>query len=344
MLLTTTSSVIVTFLISDKMMRPLGILFSFCSTAVLLSVPHDGSMIDSPDAQRESAYGKAILIHHLPDTLSFCGEPVPLQYQDVRERMEREFYTTLHGDAQIVLLLKQAGRVFPLLEERLHQAGLPDDIKYLVVAESGLRNVVSAKGAAGLWQFTEDAARGVGLEVNYWIDERFNLEKTTSAAMKFLRDLYDRFRSWTLAAAAYNAGPENITDNVKFQWEGDYYRLFLNEETSRYIFRIVALKEILSHPVQYGFILGKGEVYEPYDVKQVEVNAPIPNLALWAKEHGTSYRDIKMLNPWILKRKLPYGQYVITVPRAANPQQIDLSKYDYGEVKYQDEPSNSLRR
>jgi len=326
-------------------MKHVVILFSLLTAAFLL-MQWQRSITGSLRSiiKSDDSYKNEILNFRLPDTMMFCSERLPLEKQEVREQMEREFYATLHSNAQIILILKQAGRSFPFLEERLQQAGLPDDIKYLVVAESGLRNVVSPKGAAGLWQVTEDAARVLGLEVNYWIDERFHLEKATDAAIKYLKTLYERFHSWTLAAAAYNAGPENIDDNIKFQWEDNYYDLFLNEETSRYIFRIAALKEIVSHSEKYGFVISKEELYKPRDVKQVEVNSAIPNLALWAKEQGTTYKEIRMLNPWILKRKLPKGRYVIAVPCTSSPKRLDLSKYDYGEVKYEDEPGNKHRR
>ncbi|HQT92766.1 MAG TPA: transglycosylase SLT domain-containing protein, partial [Candidatus Kryptobacter bacterium] len=238
---------------------------------------------------------------------------MPLEVPDVRERMEQAFYIEL-SDAQIILDLKRSTKYFPYIEKRLREMNLPEDLKYLPVAESALRNLVSSRGAAGLWQFTDDTARRYDLRVNYYVDERYNFRKATDAALNYLNDLHSEFGSWTLAAAAYNMGKNGIERTVNYQMTTNYYNLQLNDETSRFVFRIVALKQIMSHYKTYGFDLTRNDFYQAPEVRSVEVRQ-INDLSVWAQQQGTSCRDVKYLNPWLKERLLPAGRWSLDLPQ-----------------------------
>ena len=253
----------------------------------------------------------------IPNKLDFCGERIPIEIPEVRERVEREFYLLLQQPGQVILYLKRAGRYFPMFERILKEENVPDDLKYLSVAESALYMSRSAKGAVGLWQFIESTAKSLGLTVDDNIDERRNPEKSTYVACKYLKQGYNKHKSWTMAAAGYNMGHSGVDENKEFQGVTDYFDLFLNEETSRYIFRIVVIKEIMTHPDKYGFLLKPEQLYTQEKVKTISVDKAIDNLADWAKKQGTTYKDVKLLNPWILKRALPSPKgkaYQIDIP------------------------------
>lgn len=252
----------------------------------------------------------------LPDELEFCGERVPLENQIIRERAEREFYVNLQQPGQLILYLKRTTRFFPIFDSIFRKYSIPDDFKYLAVAESGLENVRSPKEALGVWQFIPSTARDYGLIVNDTIDERLNIYKSTESACRYLRRAYDKFGSWILAAASFNMGIASLVDNINFQGVKNYFELFLNQETSRYIFRVIILKEILINWDKYGFALNSYDFYPPYKTKQVKCSEGIPNLAEWANKQGTNYYMVKLLNPWILKRSLPKPKdyYVIDIP------------------------------
>lgn len=273
----------------------------------------------SAQIQKKSKYENVsrLSTYRIPDTLTFCGERVPLEVPDVRERMEQAFYTEL-SDGQIILDLKRTTRYFPYIEEKLKSKNLPDDIKYMAVAESALRNVVSSKQAAGIWQFIPESARKYGLIVNEYVDERFNFQKETEAALNMLMDLRTNLGSWTLAAAAYNMGLDGVKASLDYQMVDNYYSLYLNDETSRFVFRIVALKEILSHYRSYGFELTPADFYQ-YPETKIVVVTRIDDIAAWARSQGSSYKEIKLLNPWMINRSLPEGTWAIEVPKYAQP-------------------------
>ena len=192
-------------------------------------------------------------------------------------------------------------RYFPIMEPILKEHGIPDDFKYLAVAESNLSNASSPAGAKGFWQFMKGTGKDYGLEINSEVDERYHLEKSTKAACKFLNKLKDRHGTWALAAAAYNSGSSRVSGNLKSQKETSYYDLNMNQETSRYLFRIIALKEILSNPANFGFQLNSEDLYPPLtDYSIVDFNEPVPSWADFAKQYGISYRMLKVYNPWIL--------------------------------------------
>ncbi len=232
---------------------------------------------------------------------SFAGEDVPMDNFDARERLDRELTVNSYRHSATIQYIKLANRYFPYIERELARNGMPDDFKYLAVAESGLRNAISPAGAKGIWQFMSGTGRDYGLEINKEIDERYHLEKSTAAAIKYLKRLKDRHGKWTLAAAAYNMGSSGLSRDLSDQREDDYYDLNLNLETGRYIFRILALKEILSNPSDYGFHIDQADKYPPLDdYYTVDVNTVVSSWGDFASEYGISYRMLKVYNPWIM--------------------------------------------
>jgi hypothetical protein len=252
-----------------------------------------------------------------PTQIDFAGEKTPLNISDVRERLDRELLVNANLDATTLLILKRANRAFPVIEPILKQYGIPDDFKYLAVIESGLVNAVSPAGARGVWQFMPETGKQYGLEVNEIVDERYHLAKSTVAACKYLLAAKNKFGSWTLAAASYNAGLGGVNKQLTFQGVDSYYDVLLADETSRYVFRILALKEIMQHPAQYGFTLTPGELYGVIPSKTVSVTASVPDLAAFAKEQGINYKILKIHNPWMRDRKLDVSggkEYSVEIP------------------------------
>jgi len=242
---------------------------------------------------------------NLNKSFSFAGEAVPMDNFDAKERLDRELTVNSYRHSATIQYIKLAHRFFPYIERKLAENGMPDDIKYLAVAESGLRNAVSPAGAKGIWQFMKGTGKDYGLEINSEIDERYHLEKSTEAAITYLRKLKNRFGSWTLAAAAYNMGAAGLSGDLSEQREEDYYDLNLNQETGRYVFRILALKEILSNPSEYGFQIDDSEKYPPLDdFYHVDVNHIVSSWGGFAEEYGVSYRMLKVYNPWIVSSAL----------------------------------------
>jgi hypothetical protein len=295
------------------------ILFLIISSGSLMActLSENTAQQSSPGQQNQPEFNRFLSSISLPAELSFCGERVPLEIPEVRERAEREFYLNLQSPGQIILYLKRAGRYFPVFEKILKEEKAPDDLKFLAVAESALYMARSTKDAVGIWQFMPSTAKAMGLIVDEYVDERRHVEKSTHAAIQYLRSGYNAHKSWTLAAAGYNMGQENVRDNTDFQQKNSFYDLYLNEETSRYILRIAIVKEIMMNPARYGFTLQDKDLYKPEPQKFIRWEQAIPDLAAWAKEQGTTYKDIKLLNPWILKRSLHaprHGAWFITVP------------------------------
>ena len=244
-------------------------------------------------------------IHVLyPKQMDFAGEAIPYYLNDVQERLDREMITNLNYHTNTTLVLKRANKVFPVIEPILKQYGVPDDFKYLAVIESSLVNAVSPAGARGVWQFMPETAKEKGMEVNDFVDERYHLEKSTVAACKYLVEAKNKFGNWTLAAASYNGGMAGISKRLQEQEVTDFYDLLLTEETSRYVFRILALKEIMQNPTKYGFEMPKEVLYQLIPVKKVEVDSSITNLATFAKSQGINYKILKIHNPWLRDKKL----------------------------------------
>ena len=253
----------------------------------------------------------------LPRSLDFAGEPMPLDDPEIRKRFEREMLLNLQSEGQIMLYLKRSGEFFEMYDRILTEERVPLDLKYLSVAESALFQSQSGKGAVGLWQFIPETGRRYGLRVDEYVDERRNPEKSTRAAARYLRDNYARYNSWYLAMAAYNMGEGATNDDLSFQRQRSFFDLYVNEETSRYPFRIMAIKEIMTNPRKYGFVMRKEDYYRLPKSKTVTVAEDIPNLAEWAAAQGSTYKHVKLANPWILRRSLPRptgGPYEILVP------------------------------
>jgi len=232
-------------------------------------------------------------------SLNFCGEKVPMHLADVQERYDRELTINRNLHASTELVIKRANRMFPVIEPILRKYGVPDDFKYLAVIESRLENAVSPAGARGVWQFMPATAKEYGMEVNDIIDERYHLEKATEAACKYLLDAKKRFGSWTMAAASYNGGMAGMTRQMNRQKGTDYYDLLFVEETSRYVFRILALKEIMENSEKYGYTIPQNELYKPIKTKKIEVSNSIEDLADWSIEQGINYKILKVHNPWL---------------------------------------------
>ena len=244
----------------------------------------------------------------IPDSLMLVDEPVPVKQKDVRERIDRELLVNTYWQSNALLLLKRKHKFFPVIEPILKREGVPDDFKYLAVAESGLQNVTSPSGAKGFWQIMKKTAKELGLEVNDEVDERYNLEKATVAACQYLKKAKQKYGSWTLAAASYNAGMNKVSNELQRQKADNYYDLLLNDETARYVPRIIALKYILEHPKDFGFIYSEEDLYTPYKYYEVAIDSSVTDWADFSKKFKMSYKELKLLNPWLREQKLTNKQ------------------------------------
>ncbi|MFW6268404.1 MAG: transglycosylase SLT domain-containing protein [Marinilabiliaceae bacterium] len=241
----------------------------------------------------------------IPENIAFAGEELPMERSYIRESFDRELLVNVYWQSQTLLFIKRANKYFPVIEPILEEEGVPEDFKYLALAESSLiMRARSHAGAVGPWQFLRGAARDYGLEVNSEVDERFHLEKSTRAACRFLKSSKEKFGSWTLAASAYNAGRSHILGQLNRQKTNNYYDLLLNEETSRYIFRLVAIKEILENQEKYGFHVKEENLYHMPETYEVQIDSQINNFADFAIEHDISYKELKDLNPWLRENYL----------------------------------------
>jgi hypothetical protein len=248
---------------------------------------------------RRMADNYKILSPPLPGNPKFAGEKVMLHDEELKERFEREILVNTFWHSQTILLLKRANRWFPTIEKILQENNIPEDFKYLALIESGLLNVISNKDARGFWQFLEETGKNYGLEINKTVDERYHIEKSTLAACKYLMDAKNNLGNWTLAAASYNMGIAGIRNQINKQKTDDYYQLYLNDETARYIFRILAMKAIYENPEKYGFFLDQDELYTPVDFQIVTIDTSIENLIDFAHKNNYNYKDLRLLNPWI---------------------------------------------
>ena len=252
-----------------------------------------------------------------PNDLKFADELVPNTSLDVWERLDKELLKNIYWQSNTLLYFKRANKYFPIIEEILAKNNIPDDFKYLALIESGFEYTVSPSGAAGFWQIMRGTAREYGLEVNYAIDERYNLRKSTEAACSYLRKAYDEFGSWTMAAASYNMGISGVRRKIEKQETNNYFNLHLNDETSRYVFRIIVVKEIMENPRKYGFVFRDNDLYTHPQVKQIRVDSTIDNLYSFAKDHNINYKILKKYNPWLRISKLPDESrrvYYIDIP------------------------------
>lgn len=293
------------------------IIFSFSTNAQTLNRSSDYSI--EQDRNTTSNTGRSmtpVIPPSLPASMTFAGESVPLNRWEVRERLDRELFTNSFFHTSTTYILKLKDRYFPIIENILRQNGVPEDFKYLCVAESSLQNLTSPAGAKGFWQFLSATGKQYGLEVNNDIDERYHIEKSTQAACRYLKDAYNKFGNWTAAAASYNCGMGGYNSYSSYQGFTNYYELLLPEETNRYVFRIIALKMIMEQPEKYGFQLTDADKYKPVPTKKVTVNGGISDLAQWARSQGTTYKMVRLLNPWILGKSFSSSgkTYYIEVP------------------------------
>lgn len=279
--------------------------------------------------QKPNYYTNKITSPYIPEKMTFAGEEVPLDIYWVHEALDRELIVNCYQHSKTLRIFKLSTRVFPEIERILKEEGVPEDFKYLAVAESGLENVTSPASAGGYWQFIPGTAKNYGLEISNDVDERCHLEKATRAACKYLKNAKNRFGSWTLAAAAYNRGEGGLNAAINDQNCKDYWNLWLNNETSRYVFRIMAFKLMFENPQMYGVEICPAEMYQPVKCKYEQVSSSIASLPTWAQEHGVTYRELRNLNPWIRNNKLtvPTGKtYVLQLPEKSGENYKTLFK------------------
>jgi membrane-bound lytic murein transglycosylase D len=253
----------------------------------------------------------------VPDNITFAGEPVPLNLADVKERLDKELQINIYLHSNTIFLVKRAKRWLPQIEAILRDNDIPDDFKYLPLIESNLLNVISPKDAVGFWQILKTSGKEYGLEISDEVDERYDPLKATHAACKYLRQAYKKFGNWTLVAASYNRGISGVQRALDDQQVNSYYDLYLNDETSRYVFRILAIKEIVKNPLKYGFKINPKHLYDEEVIKYIEVDESIKDLVKFAKQNGTNYKLIKRHNPWLREDRLTVKKgkrYRIAIP------------------------------
>ena len=253
----------------------------------------------------------------MPDTLYFCGERVPLNLWYVREGLDRELVSNMYYQSNTLFNIKRAARVFPVIERILKEEGVPQDMKYLCVIESGLQCVTSPAGAQGYWQFMKTTGQKYGLEISDDIDMRNNLEASTHAACRYLKSLKARFGGWTEAAAAYNCGENGLGKRLESQQQQSYYELLLNSETQRYVYRILALKLIMQHPQDYGYTVRRCDTYPELPYEEVTLGGQNVDLVQFAADNGTSYKMVRTMNPWLTTDKLKNkggNSYKVRIP------------------------------
>jgi membrane-bound lytic murein transglycosylase D len=286
-----------------------------------------------------------IILHDAPESITFAGESIELKDPDLSERYDREIILNTHFHSNTILLMKRSNRWFPLIVPILEKYGVPQDFKYLSLVEGGLSNDVSPRGAVGFWQLLPSTARELGLEVNAEVDERYNPIKSTEAACKYLLKAREKFGTWTNAAASYNIGMRGLARSMENQKMDSYYDLLLNEETSRYIFRIVALKQIFENPGDYGFYIEKDQLYQMEPLDTVFISSSIRDLTDFAFGKGINYKILKRHNPWLRKNTLTVKRtsraYTIVIPRMHSPvRQVEVNISDstmIGEDRYIEE-------
>jgi membrane-bound lytic murein transglycosylase D len=304
------------FKVNEVEMRNMGkiILWVVAISVIILS-----SFSNPPQEENKEVVRSVYSVYplRLPAKMQFAGEKVPLKCFDVYEGLDREIHVNTYWQSQTIFFIKRANRYFPLIEKILKQNNVPTDFKYLAVAESGLTNVVSPASAAGIWQFLRGTGQENGLEISDQVDERYNIERATVAFCKYVKESYAMFGSWTMAAAAYNMGNPGLLKVVESQKDSVYYNLFLNDETSRYVYRILAIKLIIENPENYGFHVSKADMYLPFAYKEVAVDSAIPDLAVFAKKYSTNYKILRTFNPWIREYSLinkNHKKYTFKIP------------------------------
>ena len=289
------------------MIRKVTLLISLFSIVFFTHFFITSSYTSNSDTVHQQGFNSKYNVYSVlkPDNLKFANENIPQSTFDVWERLDKELLKNIYWQSNTLLYFKRANKYFPIIEEILAKNNIPSDFKYLALIESGFEYKVSPSGAAGFWQIMKGTAREYGLEVNYAIDERYHLKKSTEAACKYLQKAYDKFGSWTMAAASYNMGINGVQRQVKKQNTNNYFNLYLNDETSRYVFRIIVIKEIMENARKYGFVFRQNDLYSYPSVKQIRVDSTINNLYSFAQENDINYKILKRFNPWLRTSKLP---------------------------------------
>jgi hypothetical protein len=303
--------------IQNKISSPLifGILLASVVFVSILGFESDSKSSEVIPQEKNSI--TATTDFRLPDSVSFAGEKMPLDNFDTRESLERELITTAYRHSSTILIIKRANRYFPIIEKILKEYNIPDDFKYLAVAESDLSNVISPAGATGFWQIMPETGKEEGLEINAEVDERYHIERSTRFACEYFLRSYTKYGNWTMAAASYNGGRNGIDSQINIQKESNYYDLLLTEETARYIFRVVAYKLIINYPKEYGFEIDRKDYYPVLRYTEVKVDTAVTDFSDFARNFGTNYKMLKFLNPWLRK---PYitnqsgKSYLIKIP------------------------------
>lgn len=253
----------------------------------------------------------------LPENVTFAGEKMPLDNFDTRESLERELLISAYRHSSTILIIKRANRYLPMIEKILKKNNIPDDFKYLAAAESEYSNMISPVGATGFWQIMPETGREEGMEINTVIDERYDVEKSTQFACEYFLKSYEKYGNWTLTAASYNGGRAGVDEQIEIQKQNNYYDLLLSEETARYIFRAVAYKLVITDPSNYGFNIGKEDLYPEMKYYEVKVDTSVSDFSVFAEKFGTNYKLLKLLNPWLRKPYLtpkPNKEYLIKIP------------------------------
>ncbi|WP_029331761.1 lytic transglycosylase domain-containing protein [Gillisia marina] len=285
-----------------KLLKVLLMSVGFISVcAVSIQAFQDGPDVEITKEPITKVVGEHYAIHALPmpENLNFAGEAVPIENPDIYERMDRELLVNTYWQSNALLLIKRANKYFPVIEPILKEYGVPDDFKYLAVIESGLTQAVSPARAVGFWQILEGTGKDFKLEINDNVDERYHIEKSTRVACEYLIKSKAKFGTWTMAAAAYNAGNTGVLRQLERQDVSKYYDLLLGEETGRYVFRILALKEIMNNPMKYGFHYSEDQLYKDIPTYKVKVDTAVTDFAAFAKGMGVNYKILKIHNPWL---------------------------------------------
>jgi hypothetical protein len=297
----------------------LGTAILLISLIKLFSYSYSDTISDSAYEDYFNASYKTFSVR-IPKNLNFAGEKTPIMDFSVREAMERELVVNTYWQSQSLLLHKRANRWFPVIEPILQKNGIPDDFKYIALIESQLTNVVSPQGATGFWQIVESTGSNYGMEISEDVDERYNVARSTEAACRYFNESYKIFNNWTLVAASYNLGIGGVQAQLDKQKVKSYYDLALTEETARYVYRILAMKEIISRPKVYGYMLRKKDLYPPVATKKVAVDSTIHDLADFAIAQGINYKILKLFNPWLRTNTLTNPtkkKYLIEIPKGS---------------------------
>jgi len=290
--------------------------FTLFITVIIIYLNNTPTTAENIEGE-EFPQGYKIVSPEVPNYLEFAGEKIPTENFEVFERMDREFISNTYYHSATILALKRATRWFPVIEPILKKNNIPDDFKYLCVAESNMENVISPAGATGFWQFMKEAGQKYGLEINSLIDERYDVWKSTEAACKYLKDSYEMFGNWTLSAASYNMGQDGVALQMERQKAKDYFNLVINSETSRFVARIVSLKYILQNPEAYGFDIKDDEKYKPLEYYEIKLDSSVSDFPDYANSLGINYFILKMYNPWLRDNYLTNNSrqvYMIKLP------------------------------